>query len=1202
MDSLNNIAKRLGAGGAGAAGRTLLGGVPEGFDALLIGALAGEAGDTGDVLVIARDDVGMARHAEALAFFAPGVECLEFPAWDCLPYDRVSPKPELVNRRIDTLARLMDSNGAGGRGRVILTTVSAVLQRVPPQHGFADASMTLEAGRQLNPDDLDGFLQINGYARTDTVMEPGEFAKRGGIVDVFPTGAKDPLRLDFFGDELEGLRAFDAASQRTTGSLKTATLRPVSEVLLDEASISRFRSGYRVLFAKAGDDDPLYGAVSAGHRQIGMEHWLPLFHEKLETLLDYLPQARVILDHQAEEARDARLELIAEYYITRRGFADAKPGASHGHIGGQTGAVYHPVPPEALFLDAKEWEGLLTRRSVSQLSPFSTPDGDAAIDGVIDAGARAGHDFADVRVQPDANVFDALIDHIRGLHETGKRVVLSAYSKGSRDRLLHMLVEHGLERLTPVETWAEAAALDPGLVAVCVVGLERGFESDALAVITEPDILGERMSRPSRPRVRPENFIAEASVLNPGDIVVHVDHGIGQFDGLHTIEVAGAPHDCLRLSYGGGDKLFLPVENIEVISRYGSEEAGATLDRLGGASWQARKARLKDRIRDMAEELIQVAAARELKDTEQITVEDGIYDEFSARFAFTETDDQAVAIADTLSDLTSKRPMDRLVCGDVGFGKTEVALRAAFATALDGRQVLVVVPTTLLCRQHFHTFLERFQGYPVRVEQISRLVTQKKAREVKDGLADGTIDIIIGTHALLAKDVKPRNLGLLVIDEEQHFGVAHKERLKRLKGDVHVLTLTATPIPRTLQLALAGIRELSLIATPPVDRLAVRTFILPYDPVIIREAVLREKFRGGQTFYVCPRVSDLEHVTAALEELVPEVKVAIAHGRMAARALEDTMTRFYDGGFDILVATNIIESGLDLPSVNTIFIHRADMFGLAQLYQLRGRVGRSKVRAYAYLILPPGRVLSAAAEKRLEVMQTLDTLGAGFSLASHDLDIRGAGNLLGGEQSGHIREVGIELYQQMLEEAVAEARGLAEGDNGGHKAEDEWSPAIGIGMPVMIPDTYISDLTVRMGLYRRLAWVSGADEIDVFAAEMIDRFGALPDEVENLLQTVALKKLCRDAGIEKVEAGLKGAVLSFRNNAFANPGGMVEWITSQAGTVKLRPDHKLVFMRDWEASQDRLDGVRYLLGELVRIAGEGEGEGQGEGQGEGKSS
>ncbi|MBT7943678.1 MAG: DEAD/DEAH box helicase, partial [Alphaproteobacteria bacterium] len=589
---------------------------------------------------------------------------------------------------------------------------------------------------------------------------------------------------------------------------------------------------------------------------------------------------------------------------------------------------------------------------------------------------------------------------------------------------------------------------------------------------------------------------------------------------------------------------------------------------------------MKNRIRDMAEELIRIAAARELHDAKKITVEHGIYDEFSSRFAFTETEDQARAIDDTLNDLAGSRSMDRLICGDVGFGKTEVALRAAFATVMAGRQVLVVVPTTLLCRQHYLNFQKRFEGYPVRVEQISRLVTAKRVREIKEGLANGSIDIVIGTHALLAKDINPRDLGLLVIDEEQHFGVAHKERLKNLKSDVHVLTLTATPIPRTLQLAMSGIRQLSLIATPPVDRLAVRTFILPYDPVIVREAIQREKFRGGQIFYVCPRVSDIEHVTEALHDLVPDIKLATVHGRMNVAALEDTMTRFSDGAYDILVSTNIIESGLDLPSVNTIFIHRADMFGLAQLYQLRGRVGRSKTRAYAYLTLPPGRMLTPTAQKRLEVMQTLDTLGAGFSLASHDLDIRGAGNLLGAEQSGHIREVGIELYQKMLEEAVAEARGL----DSGHAAEDDWSPSIGIGMPVMIPDYYIDDLGVRMGLYRRLAWLGEAEEIETFAAEMIDRFGPLPDEVENLLQTVALKKLCRDAGIEKVEAGIKGAVLSFRKNEYANPAGLVEWITGHSGTAKLRPDHKLVFMRDWENPTERMSGVRYLVGELARIA------------------
>ncbi len=1182
MDILTKTIKRLGGGTA----RTLVGGAPEGFDALLIAALS-ETGN--DVVVVARDDVSMARKAEALAFFAPGDACLEFPAWDCLPYDRVSPRADLINRRIDTLARLSSLADAGKeqKGRIVLTTVSALLQRVPPRQGFADSQLSLEVGCRLAPEALDRFLLTNGYFRSDTVMEPGEYAKRGGIVDVFPAGGDAPLRLDFFGDELDGLRGFDPTTQRTTDSLKSAVLRPVSEVLLDDESVSRFRSGYRVLFAKAGDDDPLYGAVSAAQRYIGMEHWLPLFHDRLETLLDYLPGAHVILDHQAEEARDARLELIAEYYLTRKGFAEShsQKGAQTGVV--QAGSVYHPVPPEAMFLDGKEWDGLLGKHAVSELSPFSVPESAAATD-VVNAGGRAGHDLADVRVRPDANVFDALGDHIRDRQGQGFRVVLTAFSQGSRDRLISMLSDHGMENLAPAETWTEVLLLDARVVAVCVVGLERGFEAPygggTVAVISEPDILGERMTRPTKARVRPDNFIAEASALNSGDLVVHVEHGIGRFDGLNTIEVGGAPHDCLKLVYGGGDKLFLPVENIEVISRFGSEEAGANLDRLGGAAWQSRKARMKNRIRDMAEELIRIAAARELKGGKQTTIEHGPYEEFSSRFAFTETDDQARAIDDTLKDIVGTRPMDRLICGDVGFGKTEVALRAAFATAMAGRQVLVVVPTTLLCRQHFQTFQDRFQGYPVRVEQISRLVPVRRVREIKEGLAQGSIDIVIGTHALLAKDVKPRDLALLVIDEEQHFGVAHKEQLKNLKSDVHVLTLTATPIPRTLQLAMSGIRQLSLIATPPVDRLAVRTFILPYDPVIVREAILREKFRGGQTFYVCPRVSDLDQVTVVLKDLVPEIKVATVHGRMNVGDLEDTMTRFYDGAFDILVSTNIIESGLDLPSVNTIFIHRADMFGLAQLYQLRGRVGRSKTRAYAYLTLPPGRMLTKAAEKRLEVMQTLDTLGAGFSLASHDLDIRGAGNLLGAEQSGHIREVGIELYQQMLEEAVAEARGIDDG----HAVEDEWSPTIGIGMPVMIPETYISDLGVRMGLYRRLAWLGRADEIEAFAAEMIDRFGALPDEVENLLQTVALKKFCRDAGIEKVEAGIKGAVLSFRNNEYANPAGLVEWITGHLGTAKLRPDHKLVFMRDWDVASERLEGVRYLVGELARIAGEGE--------------
>ena len=1130
----------------------MIAGAPEGFDALVLGRLAGAEG-TG-VVFVARDDVHMARMGDALAFFSPGLECLEFPAWDCLPYDRVSPKAEIAARRIDTLTRLLEPGK-----RVVLTTVSAVLQRVPPRKAFEGAVLRVRAGSRLERDAFVDFLDSGGYDTVGTVMEAGEYAVRGGIVDVFPPGLARPLRLDFFGDELESIRTFDPATQRTAGTEDSMAVKPVGEVPLDDAAISRFRTGYRALFGVPAAGDALYEAVSAGRRALGMEHWLPLFHDRLECVLDFAPDAAVILDHQTEEAVDARLGLIGEYYLARTREAER----------GSSGPPYNPVPPDRLFLDRDQWDGLLGARPTGQLSPFAGAG--------FDAGGRPGRDFADARAQPGVNVFEAVRSHVKDLGRGGRRVVIAAASKGSRDRLASVLAEHGLTSLRQVEDWD--GAMEAGAVAIAVVGLERGFEAPDLALITERDILGLRLGRPRGARVRAENFITEASSLGPGDLVVHVEHGIGRFDGLATIMAAGGRHDCLRLIYEGGDKLFLPVENIELITRYGSEQAGVRLDRLGSASWQARKARLKERVRDMAAELIKVAAARALESVDRVVEEEGLLNEFSARFPYAETEDQASAIAEVVDDLGRGRPADRLICGDVGFGKTEVALRAAFVVAYSGRQVAVVVPTTLLCRQHYLTFSERFEGFPVRVEQLSRLVPPKRAREVKAGLRDGTVDIVIGTHALLAKDVGFRDLSLLVVDEEQHFGVTHKEKLKRLKSDVHVLTMTATPIPRTLQLALTGVREMSLIATPPVDRLAVRTFVLPFDPVIVRQAILRERFRGGQTFYVCPRIADLDVIARRLADLVPEVSMIRAHGRLPARDLEGAISAFYDGAYDVLLSTDIIESGLDLPRVNTIVIHRADRFGLAQLYQLRGRVGRSNIRAYAYLTLPERGGLSGAAEKRLRVMQTLDTLGAGFTLASHDLDIRGAGNLLGGEQSGHIREIGIELYQRLLEEAVAEARG------GDARGGEDWSPEVSLNLAVLIPDSYVPDLGVRLGLYRRLADLVGEGEIETFAAELGDRFGPLPEEADNLLRTVAVKGLCKTAGVARVEAGPKGATVVFREGRFTDPAGLVDFIQAQAGTVRLRPDHTLVYRRSWEDIEERLAGVRHLLETLAAIPG-----------------
>ena len=675
--------------------------------------------------------------------------------------------------------------------------------------------------------------------------------------------------------------------------------------------------------------------------------------------------------------------------------------------------------------------------------------------------------------------------------------MIAAWTRGSRERITHLLRENYVP-VEPVESWADALRQPPKTPAIITLGLERGFVAGDIAVIGEQDLLGERISRPPRRRKRADQFIAEATEIAEGDLVVHQEYGIGRYDGLETLRVGPAPHDCLRLIYDGNEKLYLPVENIELLSRFG-EGNGVALDKLGGAGWQTRKARMKQRIRDMAGELIRVAAARRVREAPLLAPPDGEWQEFVARFPFAETEDQMRAISDVLEDLASGRPMDRLVCGDVGFGKTEVALRAAFVAAMSGAQVAVVVPTTLLARQHTRTFAARFAGLPIKIAQLSRMVTAKEAAETKRGLADGTVNIVIGTHAILAKGIEFAGLELLIVDEEQHFGVSHKEKLKALKADVHVLTLTATPIPRTLQLALTGVREMSLIATPPVDRLAVRTFISPFDSVVIREAIQRERFRGGQVFCVVPRIEDMDRMAERLRAIVPEARMVQAHGRLAPTELERVMTEFSDGKFDILLSTNIVESGLDIPSVNTLIIYRADMFGLGQLYQLRGRVGRGKQRGYAYLTWPTNHRLSAAAEKRLDVMQTLDQLGAGFTLASHDLDIRGAGNLLGDEQSGHIREVGIELYQQMLEDAVVEMRA----EKGRKKADDrDWTPNIQLGLPVLIPDTYVADLPVRLGLYRRIGTLASDAESEAMAAELVDRFGKLPPEVENLLQVV----------------------------------------------------------------------------------------------------
>ena len=1151
----------------------LLAGIADGAEGLVLADLArtiaaGAAAPAISLAVICRDGTRMAMLSRALGFFAPDIETIEFPAWDCLPYDRVSPHADVVAQRMAALARLARAKG-DDRPAIVLTTVNAALQRVVPRESVAKQSLLAAAGTLLPMARVTQWLELNGFTRAATVREPGDYAVRGGIVDLFAPGMDAPVRLDFFGDTLELIRRFDPETQRTTDELRTLELVPMAEFQLTPETIRLFRTGYVAAFGAAGPDDMLYEAVSDGRRSAGVEHWLPLFHPHLDTLFDYLDGTPIAIEPLAEEAAHERLAQIADYYQARKDALD-QAGA---------GAPYKPLPPDRLYLPEAAWRERLENSALARLSPFAAPEGMAD---AIEIGARAGHNFAAERSEPGTNVFEAVRKHVEALQAAGKRVVIALWSEGSRERMAHVLAEHDLFNLTPVASWPQALGLSRAETALAVLGLDAGFATADVALITEEDILGERLVRPRRQSKRAENFIAEVTSLSAGDVVVHVDHGIGRFVGLRAIEAAGAPHDCLEIHYAGGDKLFLPVENIELLSRYGSEEAGVELDRLGSTAWQSRKARMKNRIREMAGELIKVAAERQLREAPRLTVESGLYDEFCAGFPYEETDDQQAAIAAVLADLASGRPMDRLICGDVGFGKTEVALRAAFITAMNGKQVAVVVPTTLLARQHMKTFSDRLRGYPVHIGQASRLVSAVELARVKKGVADGDIDIVIGTHALLGKTVKFKDLGLIVVDEEQHFGVAHKEKLKQLRAEVHVLTLTATPIPRTLQLALSGVREMSIIATPPVDRLAVRTFVAPFDPIVVREALLRERYRGGQSFYVCPRIEDLAETKAFLDKTVPEVRVAVAHGQMPSTVLEDVMAAFYDGKFNVLLSTSIVESGLDIPTANTLIVHRADMFGLSQIYQLRGRVGRAKLRAYALLTLPAKRRITQQAERRLKVLQSLDTLGAGFQLASHDLDIRGAGNLLGEEQSGHIKEVGYELYQQMLEEAVLSLKAGISGP-----VADKWSPQITIGTPVLIPEEYVADLPVRLALYRRLAEIEDDRDIEAFAAELVDRFGPLPQEVEYLLQVVSIKSLCRRANVERIEVGPKGAVLSFRDNIFANPEGLIAYIGKYPEGARVRPDMKVVFFEEWETPAARLKGAAGILRTLAGIAEKG---------------
>jgi transcription-repair coupling factor (superfamily II helicase) len=1128
----------------------------------------------GRAVFVADNEASMRALADAAEYFAPELETVEFPAWDCLPFDRASPALSVSARRLAGLHRLQAKRDAP---QLVVTTVNALTQRVVTPFRIRESVRLIKPGMEIGHESLIALLRRQGYQRSDTALDAGDFAVRGSIFDIVPSGLKAKnekgevdqagLRLDFFGDELESLRVYDPGTQRTVGTLESFLLLPASEALLDDDTAKRFRSRYREKFGANATGDPLYQAVSEGRRLAGMEHWLPLFEDRLVPLFEHFAEGDlIVMDSAATGAVAERLSDIADYHKART------------ETSGQKAGSYRPLGTQALYLSQDELDAAMGGWPVHRADPFAQPESKK----VVDFGFSNARDFAPERARGD-NAYEAAAKHLQSVMKSGRKALFAAYSPGSRARIASILGEAVPPEPAMAESWQDALGkASKSRPAALVLPLDTGFSNDTLEIVTEQDVLGDRLVRRKKRKKDSDAFMAELAALTPGDLIVHMDHGIGRYEGLQSIPVGQSPHDCVMLTYAGGDKLYIPVENLDVLSRYGSESEGVALDKLGGEAWQKRRAKLKERIQAIAGELMRTAAERALRQAPVLEPDEGAYNQFVDRFPWAETDDQEAAIGDVLGDLADGKPMDRLVCGDVGFGKTEVALRAAFTAAMAGQQVAVVAPTTLLARQHFAGFSERFAGFPLNVGRLSRLVPEKEAKATREGLADGTMDLVVGTHALLSKTVKFKRLGLVIVDEEQRFGVTHKEKLKQLRTDVHMLTLTATPIPRTLQMAMSGLRELSTIQTPPVDRLAVRTYVMEWDDMVMREALLREHHRGGQSFIVCPRIADMPQIEEWLAKHVPEVKVIAAHGQMSAGEVEERMSAFYEGRYEVLLATTIVESGLDIPRANTIIIYRADRFGLAQLYQLRGRVGRSKLRAYAYLTTPADTQLTEVAEKRLKVLDDLDSLGAGFQLASHDLDIRGAGNLLGDEQSGHIREVGFELYQSMLEDAILEAR--AGGAGLKRKGNEGLSPQITVDAPIMIPEDYVPDLAVRMALYRRLNDADSQQEIEALSAEMIDRFGPFPSPTENLVKLIEIKRQAIDACIAKIDVGARGALVAFHNDAFPNPAGLIEYAAKREGTIKLRPDNRLQVNRAWGDPKSRLNGLFQLTKGLAQIA------------------
>ncbi len=1109
------------------------------------------------MLAVVEDVRTAAQLTSSLRFFLSGrdIPVINFPDWETLPYDVFPPLPELVSERLKALHRLPRMNKG-----ILIIPISTMLQRLPPRNYVEDRTFLYNTGDHLSLAETRSRLEQSGYRCVSQVLGHGEFAVRGSLLDLFPMGSQHPLRIDLFDDEIESIRTFDPETQRSLDKIEQIEILPASEFPMDRDGITRFRQAFRNTFEGDPNNSLIYREVSDGNTPGGLEYYLPLFFEQTATLFDYLPKDYLNIQYaEIHGHADGYLEQVSSRYEQRR----------HDHE--------RPLlQPKEIFITSEE---LANRLKTGRMIRLQNSEIESRIKGF-----KSFHNFntkalpalgLQAKISQPAALLQQFISSGSG------RILFVAESAGRREVLRETLAGYGIKTIL-LDSWAEFLQTEVEL-ALAVAPLEQGMwlPDQRIALITESQLLGEVVRQERRRRAKfgdSDQVIRNLTELHIGAPAVHEDHGVGRYVGLQTLEVGGMQTEYLTLEYAKGDKLYVPVSSLHLISRYsGASPESAPLHRLGGDQWEKAKRKAAEKVRDVAAELLEIYARRAANQGYAFPQPGDEYASFAANFEFEETPDQQQAIDAVLADMESPRHMERVICGDVGFGKTEVAMRAAFAAVQGNKQVAILAPTTLLAQQHFQNFSDRFADWPVRVESLSRFGTTKQQQLVLKGLTDGTVDIVIGTHKLLQNDVKFKRLGLVIIDEEHRFGVRHKERLKSLRAEVDILTLTATPIPRTLNMALSGLYDLSIISTPPVARHPIKTFVSEWNDAMVIEACQREIKRGGQIYFLHNQVSNIENMASRIETMMPGVKLQIAHGQMRERELEAVMRDFYHQRFNILLCTTIIESGIDVPSANTILINRADKLGLAQLHQLRGRVGRSHHRAYAYLITPPSKNLTPDARKRLEAIESMEDLGAGFTLATHDLEIRGAGELLGEGQSGQIHEIGYTLYTELLERAV---KALKSGQQPDLDRPLDHGAEIDLQLPALIPDDYIPDVHTRLVLYKRIASSESTYELRELQVEMIDRFGLLPEQTKSLIEMTKLKLKANPMGINKLEAGPAGGRIIFNGEPNIDPTHLIQLIQLRPKEFKLDGADKIKFFRDMPNAQDRIEQVSVILDEI----------------------